>query len=338
MSQYPVEIFCGTGGVGKTTLATSRAIYLASQGKKVLLMTIDPSKRLKQVLGIQHHKEPTSVRQDPRLENYLFALLVDPSTTMERISQEHHLSSHEENFILKALTKPFGGMNEIFALEELSYRYAQKEFDYYILDTAPGGHFIDFLRSSQKLRKFFDRKYIELFKVLKREKGNQAFFTKIISSGVDKLFSYLEQVTAKSFIHAFIDAIQTFHLTRESFEKAWKIQDQLIQENKLSWYLVTSAEQSKVYEALELYEKSKAEFHRPGTLLINRCLGKSLKDWNPKSKKGIQLKKTLLDREAVLKNHTQASFERFIEFSDILQNSPWEQAICLAKQWQEGET
>ena len=52
----PIEIFCGTGGVGKTTLASSRALYWALKGKKVLLITIDPARRLKEVLNLNDQK------------------------------------------------------------------------------------------------------------------------------------------------------------------------------------------------------------------------------------------------------------------------------------------
>ena len=58
----PIEIFCGTGGVGRTTLATSRALYLASHGHKVLLITIDPSHRLKQILNMQEEESGVIVQ------------------------------------------------------------------------------------------------------------------------------------------------------------------------------------------------------------------------------------------------------------------------------------
>ena len=56
--RLPLEIFYGTGGVGKTTLASTRAFHLAKQGRKVLLITIDPAKRLKDFLQIDENRGP----------------------------------------------------------------------------------------------------------------------------------------------------------------------------------------------------------------------------------------------------------------------------------------
>ena len=85
-----IEIFCGTGGVGKTTLATSRALKLAQSGKKVLLITIDPAKRLKQILGLEKAEEGQVIQLSndvfgPNSDN-ISALLMSPKATLQRMA------------------------------------------------------------------------------------------------------------------------------------------------------------------------------------------------------------------------------------------------------------
>ena len=157
-----VEIFCGTGGVGKTTLSCSRAIKLASMGKKVLLITIDPSKRLKQVIGLNDEDIGQSKAVDCSLfdmNNISFdALLMSPYSTLKRFTKKFR--DTEEgigNPLLEVLGRPNGGLNEILSIVELQYQMELNKYDTIVLDTAPGSHFIDFLNTGQKITNFFDK-------------------------------------------------------------------------------------------------------------------------------------------------------------------------------------
>ncbi len=262
-----VEFFCGTGGVGKTTTATARAVFLASQDKRVLLITIDPSKRLKQVLGIENKEE--GIIQNIKLSNFITtndpnrsfdALLMLPHATLKRIAKENNQEEKIDTNILKTLTKPYGGMNEIMAIVELQMQLKKKYYDVIILDTPPGSHFIDFLESSKKIQNFFDKTFVEIFqflgKKLEKDTGTLSFFnpknviTGLISSGVKKLLEYLEEVTGESFVHEFIDSVAILYQNRQSFLDALNFH-QVIKKSEFSnWFLVTSAEQHKSYEAV----------------------------------------------------------------------------------------
>ena len=144
-----IEIFCGSGGVGKTTVSTSRAIHLANNGLNVLLITIDPAKRLKQLLNIEenHLGELTKIINEDIIDKNksLTALLLSPKKTFQRI-----LGDKINNNIIKSLTSPHGGMDEIAAVLEIQHHLNTNKFDVIVLDTPPGKHFIDFLESSKK--------------------------------------------------------------------------------------------------------------------------------------------------------------------------------------------
>ncbi|MFN8369139.1 MAG: ArsA-related P-loop ATPase [Bacteriovoracaceae bacterium] len=160
------EIFCGTGGVGKTTLATSRALFLAKSGKRVLLMTIDPAKRLKEILKMSDENAGTV--ENINYNNIKFdALLMSPKATFNRLRKSNpNNNSEKENRIIEILARPYGGMNEILAITEVRYHLSTNNYDTIILDTPTGKTLFRFLESCKKINDFFDKSFIDLFKYL----------------------------------------------------------------------------------------------------------------------------------------------------------------------------
>ncbi len=125
ISPKPIEVFCGTGGVGKTTLASSRAIHLASKGIKVLLITIDPSRRLKEVLNLKDENagEIEVVKSDIFSEFLhqetpfeFHAMLMSPAATIQRMDKRNTEDTGLDNPIIRILSRPYGGMNEIMVV------------------------------------------------------------------------------------------------------------------------------------------------------------------------------------------------------------------------------
>jgi anion-transporting ArsA/GET3 family ATPase len=337
------EIFSGTGGVGKTTLATARALQLVEENKKVLLITIDPAKRLKQVLNIDDSSEGIKTIKVPGKEHLtLDVILMNPMHTIKAIAEINDNQNLLDSYIVKVLSRPYGGMNEIFALVELYLQLNKGIYDYIVLDTPPGAHFIDFLEGAHKINAFFDQSFIEIFNYLGKKIDNsqssaKKLMTFLISSGVKKLLTQLNKVTGETFVNDFVDAIIYIYQSKDIFIKALEIEAQLKSSELTNWYVVTSVEQGKVDQAMDLLVQAQKSIGEKSYLLLNKTIAEELFTWEPKEEFQILLKQSLIEKENKIRDAVKPYFNKIISFKDILTQSPLDQVTNLMQQWEQVE-
>lgn len=164
-----VVVCVGSGGVGKTTVAASLALLGAMRGRRAMVLTIDPARRLAQSLGVATlriggERIPAERFAEAGLEpaGELSAGMLDQTSAWDAFITRHSPSVEVRDSILandfyQHLSRSFAGSTEYMAIEELCRIDESGDFDLIVLDTPPTGHAIDFLEAPRRLEDFFDR-------------------------------------------------------------------------------------------------------------------------------------------------------------------------------------
>lgn len=231
-------------------------------------------------------------------------------------------------------------MNEILSMVEVQMQFDTGNYDVVVLDTPPGAHFLDFLESLGKIRSFFDQNFVEIFSYLgqKTAKAGKKVFgfgiiNRFISTGVRKLLGYLETVTGGQFIDDFIQAIQVIYQSKEAFLKGLSLQDRLKSETECNWFLVTSVEQGKAEEAIEIRSHATHFIHQDHYLVLNKCLENELNDWSPVDAQLSHVKDSLVGKEKELKTQLKQVFPVVLEFPEVISISPIDHINHLTDKW-----
>ena len=164
-----VLVSCGAGGVGKTTVSASLAVHAARLGKRVLVVTIDPSKRLAEALGVARNApEPVPVAVEGLEKGSLHAWMLDPQLVSNQVVQKFSKTPEEaqkllDNRIYQNVTAMVAGMQEYTAVEALCEFVSTDKYDLVILDTPPSRDALRFLDAPVRANAFLDRRIFNLF-------------------------------------------------------------------------------------------------------------------------------------------------------------------------------
>lgn len=185
-----ILVCCGAGGVGKTTTSAALALAAAEAGRTVVVLTIDPARRLAQSLGLEElDNEPRRV-ETPGAPGELHAMMLDMKRTFDDVVVAHSTPERAQQILdnpfYQSLSSSFAGTQEYMAMEKLGQLRASDQWDLIIVDTPPSRSALDFLDAPDKMGRFLDGTMIRLLAGsgragLKFASAGFMFFSRIIS-------------------------------------------------------------------------------------------------------------------------------------------------------------
>jgi anion-transporting ArsA/GET3 family ATPase len=268
-----IIVCCGAGGVGKTTTAAALGVRAAeAHGRRTVVLTIDPARRLAQSLGLtelDNTPRPVKGVAEPA---ELHAMMLDMKRTFDEVVLAHTDPRRAEeifaNPFYQAMSSTFSGTQEYMAMEKLGQLRARDEWDLIVVDTPPSRSALDFLDAPARLGRFLDGRMLRLLLAPARAGGRSVFNLVSASFGlfsraVNKILGPQLLTDLSGFVAA-LDS--TFGGFRERSEQTYRI----LQAGETAFLLVAAPEPDAIREAAYFAGRLAAERMPLAGLVLNR--------------------------------------------------------------------
>ncbi|GGJ42536.1 ArsA family ATPase [Streptomyces brasiliensis] len=287
-----IVVCCGSGGVGKTTTAAALGLRAAERGRKVVVLTIDPARRLAQSMGIDSldnvprrvkgTEDRGASRSDSveggggsRAGGELHAMMLDMKRTFDEVVEAHadpeRAAAILANPFYQSLSAGFAGTQEYMAMEKLGQLRARDEWDLIVVDTPPSRSALDFLDAPKRLGSFLDGRLIRLLTAPAKLGGRagMAFLNVGMSIMTGTLGKLLGGQLLKD-VQTFVAAMDTtFGGFRTRADATYK----LLQAPGTAFLVVAAPERDALREAAYFVERLAAEDMPLVGLVLNRVHG-----------------------------------------------------------------
>ena len=264
-----VIVTCGSGGVGKTTTAAAMAMLGAQAGRRTVVLTIDPARRLAQSMGlVELDNTPREVKGAPNL----FAMMLDMKRTFDDVVLEHSTPERAEaifaNPFYQSLSSSFAGTQEYMAMEKLGQLVAADEWDLIVVDTPPSRSALDFLDAPNRLGRFLDGRMIRVLTAPARAGGKA--YLKVVTVSVGVLARVFTKVLGGELLRdlsSFVAALESmFGGFRERAQQTYE----LLKTPGTAFVVVAAPEPDALREASYFVERLSSERMPLAGLVVNR--------------------------------------------------------------------
>ena len=282
LTKGSIPILLGTGGVGKTTIAAALALAGASAGLNTAVITVDPSERLRDALGLARlGGQPTRIgaRQlaaaglDPHLQ--LSAMMLDVSgawdSIIERFVAEPATRRRVfDNPFYKSLTSEFAGAEAFAALQRLYDLHQAGSFELEIVDTPPASHSFEFLQTPARLARLLDSRTARWLFTPSLSAGRIAM--KVASEAARFVVRELERFAGSNVLSTITDFFAAMAESMDAIIDRLQKTEALLHSPAVKFVMVTTAEPDRIMQARELLAQMDAEGLKLSAIVINRFL------------------------------------------------------------------
>ena len=270
-----IIVCCGSGGVGKTTTSAALALRAAERGRKVVVLTIDPARRLAQAMGIEQlDNTPRPVLGlRPAAGGSLDAMMLDMKRTFDEVV-EGQASPEKAKQILEnpfyvALSSSFAGTQEYMAMEKLGQLHRQAladgSHDLIVVDTPPSRSALDFLDAPERLSSFLDGRFIRL--LLTPARGP----ARLMTAGLSVVTSALTKVLGAQVLRDMQTFVAAFDTLFGGFRQRAEQTFALLQADGTAFVVVASPEPDALREAAYFCDRLTDDDMPLAGLVVNRA-------------------------------------------------------------------
>ena len=276
MSRGPdLRVVVGSGGGGKTTLAAAMGIASAEQGRDTLVMTFDPSLRLKDALQVGEAARYREVEVPLGAKGYLAASLLDARQTFDRLIERYAPDQASRDRILANrfyhhLSGSLSGILEYMAVERLFEVAQEGRYQQIILDTPPTRQALDFLEAPDRIVSFLDSPALAIALRDWFDEGGRLRATARFGALGRRVDGFLDRMIGVDFLRDVSEFFRAFGPLFAGFRSRAEDVQALLRSPQARFMLVSGPSQERIPDALFFARKLEEAGHRLQAVLVNR--------------------------------------------------------------------
>jgi anion-transporting ArsA/GET3 family ATPase len=278
-----IAIVCGSGGVGKTTTAAALGTMAASHlGGKVLVLTVDPARRLAAALGLEafgnvERQVPPSLFEDCGLpvRGELWAAMLDTKQSWDDLVRRHAPSARVreaifDNPLYTNITSRFVQSHDYIAMERLYDLHSSGRYDLLIVDTPPSRNALDFLDAPSRMADFFGSRLLRWLTVPYR--------SRIITMASRPFYGIADRILGTKFLEDIAEFFNLFQSMEKGFVDRARQVTRVLSDRRTTFCVVSTLETAPADEAeYFVHELDRRHLHL-GALVLNKVLPTALLD------------------------------------------------------------